>query len=298
MKVSTNTFELTPQRFDHIFSLVGPLTSHQETNFRAPVSASERLAITLRYLATGDSMQTIAFSYCLGHSTVCNIIDHTCDKIWDGLSKKYLQSPNSETDWKKISDAFHKAWNFPVGSTDGTHVVIQAPGSAYYNYKNTHSIVLRAVCDSQYCFTLVDIGDFGRHSDGGVFANYNFGKALESNSIGLPDSQSLTGSSINSKFPYVFVGDAAFPLKTSILQPYPGQFLEEHRQIFNYRLSRARRVIENIFGIMAVKFRIFRRPIIAGPDKVTKITKAACCLHNDLTLEVHLQLISFSLLAT
>ena len=282
-------FRMTPQRFDHLLSLVGPLISHQETKFRAPVSASERLAVTLRYLATGDSMQTIAFSYRLGHSTVCNIIDHTCDKIWDGLSKKYLQSPSSETDWKKISDGFRKAWNFPncVGSIDGKHVVIQAPpkgGSAYYNYKNAHSIVLMAVCDSQYCFTLVDIGDFGRHSDGGVFANSNFGKGVESNSIGLPDPQSLPGSPINSKFPYVFVGDAAFPLKTNILRPYPGRFLEEHRQIFNYRLSRARRVIENTFGIMAAKFRIFRRPIIAGPDKVTKITKAACCLHNYLKI--------------
>ena len=63
-------------------------------------------------------------------------------------------------------------------------------GSAYYNYKNAHSIVLMAVCDSQYCFTLVDIGDFGRHSDGGVFANSNFGKGVESNSIGLPNPQS------------------------------------------------------------------------------------------------------------
>ena len=73
-------FRMTPQRFDHLLSLVGPLISHQETKFRAPVSANERLAVTLRYLATGDSMQTIAFSYRLGHSTVCNIIDHTCDK--------------------------------------------------------------------------------------------------------------------------------------------------------------------------------------------------------------------------
>ena len=43
-------------------------------------------------------------------------------------------------------------------------------------------------------------------------------------------------------------------------------------------------MIENTFGIMAAKFRIFRRPIIACPEKVTKITKAACCLHNYLKI--------------
>ena len=43
-------------------------------------------------------------------------------------------------------------------------------------------------------------------------------------------------------------------------------------------------MIENTFGIMATKFRIFRRSIVANPAKATKITKAACCLHNYLRI--------------
>lgn len=69
-----------------------------------------------------------------------------------------------------------------------------------------------------------------------------------------------------------------------MLRPYPGRYLSEERHIFNYRLSRARRVIENTFGIMSTKFRIFRRSIVANPRKVTKITKAACVLHNYLKI--------------
>ena len=71
-----------------------------------------------------------------------------------------------------------------------------------------------------------------------------------------------------------------------MLRPYPGRFLEEDHQVFNYLLSRARHVIENTFGILTTKFRIFRRPIIAHPEKVTQITKAACVLHNYLISEV------------
>ena len=84
--------------------------------------------------------------------------------------------------------------------------------------------------------------------------------------------------------PFIFIGDAAFPLKPYMLRPYPGRYLEEVKQIFNYPLSRAHHFIENTFGIMAARFRIFRQAIIAHPDKVTKITKAASVLHNYLKI--------------
>ena len=52
--------------------------------------------------------------------------------------------------------------------------------------------------------------------------------------------------------------------------------------VFNCRFSRARRVIENTFGICASRFRVFHRPIIAKVQNVIAITKSVVALHNFL----------------
>ena len=67
-----------------------------------------------------------------------------------------------------------------------------------------------------------------------------------------------------------------------MLRPYPGRNLSDPEAIFNYRLSRARRIIENSFGILAARWRIFRRPIIATPENVIQFTRATIALHNYL----------------
>ena len=280
-------FHMTPERFSLLLREVGPSITYHDTNFRRAISPGERLAITLRFLVTGDAMQTISFSYRVGLSTVAGIINQTCEALWSVLQPEYMPRPSNSSQWRCISEGFKQIWNFPhcVGAIDGKHVVMQAParsGSTFFNYKGTHSIILMAVCDANYCFTLIDVGDAGRHSDGGVLSNSVFGQAMENNELSLPEDSEIDG--ISSPIPYFFVGDAAFPLKMYMLRPFPGKFLPEDKRVFNYRLSRARRIIENTFGIMATKFRIFRRPLIANPDKVTRITKAACCLHNYLKI--------------
>ena len=66
------------------------------------------------------------------------------------------------------------------------------------------------------------------------------------------------------------------------MKPYHFRNLQERELIFNYRLSRARQIIESSFGIWASGFRVFHRPIIAKVDKVIAITKAVVALHNFL----------------
>ena len=199
------------------------------------------------------------------------------------MENGYLKAPETTSEWKKVACDFERKWNFPncLGSIDGKHVVMQAPArlvSSFFNYKKFHSIVLLAVVNSNYEFIMVDIGDSGRQSDGGAFAASKLGYAMEHNLLHLTELRQLGNS--NKAFQYVFVGDEAFPLKTYMIKLYPRTSLGEKERIANYQISRARRQVENVFGICASRFRIFRRPIIAQVDTVVAVTKAVVGLHN------------------
>ena len=82
--------------------------------------------------------------------------------------------------------------------------------------------------------------------------------------------------------PYALVANDAFPLKKYILKPYSQINLTKTKQIFNYCLSRARRLVENAYGVLANRFRILMRPIPVASSKIETIMMATATLHNFL----------------
>ena len=104
---------MSPNRFQHLLELVSPLISKKDTNMRKAISAEERLALTLRLLSTGDSQQSLSFSFGIGKATVSRIVAKTSDAIYKILKEKYMSAPRTEKDWLKISKDFEENWNMP-----------------------------------------------------------------------------------------------------------------------------------------------------------------------------------------
>lgn len=194
--------------------------------------------------------------------------------------------PQTVEEWTNLSKEYYNKWNFPncIGSLDGKHVVLSSPinsGSEFINYKGTFSIVMMALVDANYCFSYVDIGCQGRISDGGVFRNTSLFKKLEEGELNIPLPHPI--SSNGPPLPYVIVADDAFSLSQNLMKPYPGNHDKGSKERhFNYRLSRARRVVENVFGIMSSVFRVFRKPMLLDPEKASNVVMACSLLHNFL----------------
>ncbi len=186
-------------------------------------------------------------------------------------------------EWKAIVEDFQKLWNFPncVGAIDGKHVTIQAPansGSQFHNYKGSFSIVLLAMVDARYHFRMIDVGAYGKSSDGGKLSSSTFGQALRHDALDLPPDAPLSGA--EGTMPFVFVANKAFPLRRNMMRPFPGHNLSPEQMVFNYRLSRAQRMVECAFSILASQWRLYRRVLGVSPEVAEVVVKATCILQN------------------
>lgn len=211
------------------------------------------------------------------------VVHHTSKVIWEKLQPVYMPKPTAAK-WKEIADRFHSLWNIPncIGSVDGKHIRIKAPprsGSAYINYKGYFSVVLLAVSDADGMFVIVDVGEYGRNSDGRVLTNSNFGRALQSGNLDLPEPRPLPGDT--TPIPFYFTADEAFSLKKNMMRPFSRkQLTTNNRRMYNYRLSRGRKSVECSFGALSSKFGALNTLIRCNPDKVDTIIQAMCVLHN------------------
>nr|CAI5819399.1 unnamed protein product [Callosobruchus analis] len=259
--------------FEYLLNRIGPHIKKSDTVMRKSIPVNERLAVTLRFLASGDSFISLSYLFKMSNQVISDIVHEVCQAIITELSEE-IKMPQTVEEWTNLSNEYNNKWNFPncIGALDGKHVILSSPihsGSEFINYKGTFSIVMMALVDAEYCF-YVDIGCQGQISDGDVFRNTSLFKKLE-------------GGNLNVPLPHPIVADDAFSLSQYLMKPYPGTHKKGSKERhFNYRLSRARRFVENVFGIMSSIFRVLRKPMLLNPQKATNIVMACSLLHNFL----------------
>lgn len=137
-------------------------------------------------------------------------------------------------------------------------------------------MILLAVVDHSYKFMLTNVGTPGKNHDSDVFYKSSIPKILSS-ALFQREKKTSHGVSVGP----VLLADQAFPLQKHVMKPFsqPGDTGSVSR-VFNYHLSRARRVVENSFGRLKARFRILHK----GPENdlpnVRRIIRACCVLHN------------------
>jgi hypothetical protein len=278
-----NYLRMEPDMFHELLTRLGPRLTKADTTCRQALSPGLKLAITLRYFATGMTFHELSFGFRVPHNSISILVKEVCEAIIEEYGDEVLVTPRTPEAWLEVVRDFLNLWNFAhtLGALDGKHFAIKCPtksGSLYHNYKGFFSIILLGLVDANYKFLWVDVGIPGSNSDAGIFNASTLKQALESDTLGVPAPAPLPGD--DKPTPYFLVGDDAFALKTWMMKPHAQRNLTHDQRIFNYRLSRARRIVENTFGILVHRFQVLLTTIQLPPENATRVVMACVTLHN------------------
>ena len=253
--------------FHDILARIEGRITKQTTYFRRPISPGLMLAFT------GNYYRDLRFGFRVAHNTMSGLIVDVCQALVDVLEPEFVKLPTEAEEWQQVARAFQQKWQYPhtLGALDGKHIRIKKPpdsGSTYHNYKGFDSIVLMALVDAQYRFLWTQIGDVSSSSDGQIWNHCDFRQALQDGVLGVPDADPLPGDDVNTT--YYIIGDDAFSMRTWLIKPFRRRGLDHGQQVFNYRLSRARRV------------RCLLSTLQVHVDTATLVVRSCVALHNYL----------------
>ena len=140
--------------------------------------------------------------------------------------------------------------------------------------------MLLAIAGPNYERLFVDVGTNGRMNDPGIWNKSSLRRAIQNKEIVLPEPRAL--SYCLEKISFVILGDDACALKNYMTKPFPQHNLTIEKRIYNYRHSRARLISENMFGILANRWRVFHTTMHLSPERATSVTLSALIWHNYL----------------
>ncbi len=279
-------FRMSNATFLYVCNELHSTIERNDTTLRKAIPVEQRVAITIWFLSTGSDFRTIGHLFGVSKSTVCLVTREVCQAIVTILLPKYIRFPVNDG-LKEVVTGFKHKWGFPqcAGVVDGTHIPIVSPQeypADYFNRKGWHSILMQGTVNHLGHFVDVYIGWPGRVHDARVFTNSTLYRKGQEGVLLPPWVEHLGGGDI----PLVILGDPAYPLLSWLMKAFPDNGrLTPQQKLFNYRLSRARVVVEHAYGRLKARWRCLMKRIDIDVRNVPELIAACCALHN--ICEVH-----------
>lgn len=273
-------FEVLVDKLEHSLP---PPCDRVYPNLHTPLTAREKLAVTLYWIAKGPHYAEVADQFCLGITTVFKLIRQVVDALIAAMVEDHIRFPSGEA-VRSVIAGFHELCGLPqtVGAVDGCLIPIKCPPGAwnfrYHCYKGFDAILLLAVVDSAGMFTYVKSGFPGCIGDAAAWNDCALKDHVERGGYYPADCvKTIDGVRVG---PFI-VGDSAFPFSHCLMKCYNG----DHRPgtphyAFNYKLIRTRRVVENAFGRLKARFRVLKAGRMSDVALAGKVITLCCALHN------------------
>ena len=133
---------------------------------QSPISAEKNLAITLKYLETEESLNSLKYRFRVHETAVGKFIVPVCEAIYNVLAPDYMKCPSTKEEWEYIIDQTNNRWqllNCYAAVDRHTDIICRNNNaSEFHNYKGCFSILIFVDYDK---FLIADVGCLGRISD-------------------------------------------------------------------------------------------------------------------------------------
>ena len=248
---------------------------------RPAIPVEHCVAPTLYNLAYNSDFRTIGHLFGVLKSTVCIVVKDVCAAFVKILLPKYLTIPTGDH-LNAVIQGFEKRLGFPqcAGVIDESHISIISASECPANYRNRkgwHSIILQGTVNHLGQFMDINVGWPGRVHDAQVFSNSTLFKRGQHGTLFPCLPRTISGKSV----PVLLLGDPAYPLLPWLTKAFlDNGRLSQRQKTFNYRLSRARVVVEHAYERLKRRGRCLLKRNDIFVNDIPVLVAACCTLHN------------------
>ncbi|XP_017039599.1 uncharacterized protein LOC108086982 [Drosophila ficusphila] len=263
---------ITESQFRYLVQKLEPIISkYAPQRKKKSFSAEERLAITLKYLATGEVHSCRNYCFRASKFVINEMIANICLRFYEHLKDQYVTLPKTDDQWRSAAEEMERKHNLPhcvgnlfmrsiqlqgsgSGSSSGSGLGSGAAGSAGDDRKRATVIFTGIVdADNNFQYAKVERAASSRPND--IYNQTTAVELIRHKMHALEEQQSAEMD----RQGYYFAGDSVLPatsyLVTTRNLPKDRAVLEALEQV-NAHADQTMRILCNMFPILAQPLRI------------------------------------------
>jgi hypothetical protein len=239
-----NMLRMEPAMFHELEARLTPRLLKRDSNLRRAFTPGLKLAITLKYLATGINFKTLMQGFRVSSNNIGLIVREVCGAIAEEYRDEVINCPKTEEEWKEVAGNFATRWNFChahgafIGNMSGlrSHPNPAQPTTTTRDFSPSSSwpwwILTTNSCGLKLVLTV--------HAQ--IFNSSQLKQKILNGTLNIPQPEPLPGD--DQPMPYFLICDDACALRQWMMKPYCRRNMDHVQRVYNYRCSRARRVVE------------------------------------------------------
>ncbi|XP_067644473.1 uncharacterized protein [Eurosta solidaginis] len=276
-------FDITEKQFRFLVSNLSPvISSYEPHRKKKSFSAEERIAITLKYLATGEVHSCRNYCFRASKPVILKMIANICLNIYELLKDLFVSLPKTDEQWQNVANEFQRKHCMPncAGHLAMQEIKFHSTSRAeeQMDYINKHPLIFTSIVDSSNNFLYTDIEKTQAGAFDEIYEKSTIRNMIETYKVKLPvsnEAQDGVGQS------YYFASKCGLPLKPYLLSGTT-DVPNDSRVNYNNIMSLVNRHTENALRMLSNIFPILAQPLRIDEENGRKIILGCVALYNFL----------------